>query len=103
MPTAFEFCRPTAAKIVPDGPDWLHEIKYDGYRLRVERQGRDVRALIRNGRPVKGLEEPDAPGDDAGVLARARSGLRLTALIYAARSLSGCSPTLVAVSCNLFS
>ncbi|WP_438265057.1 hypothetical protein [Bradyrhizobium commune] len=39
MPTAFEFCLPTAAKTVPDGPDWIHEIKYDGYRLRVERNG----------------------------------------------------------------
>ena len=26
----FEFCIPTRATIVPDGPDWLHEIKYDG-------------------------------------------------------------------------
>jgi bifunctional non-homologous end joining protein LigD len=39
MRTAFEFCLPTAAKAVPVGPDWIHEIKYDGYRLRVERQG----------------------------------------------------------------
>ncbi|MBR0855684.1 RNA ligase family protein [Bradyrhizobium liaoningense] len=49
MPTAFEFCLPTAAKTVPDGPDWLHEIKYDGYRVRIERQGRDVRLVTRNG------------------------------------------------------
>ncbi len=49
MPKAFEFCLPTAAKAVPDGPDWLHEIKYDGYRLRVERSGREVRLLTRNG------------------------------------------------------
>ncbi|WPM83741.1 DNA ligase [Bradyrhizobium sp. 62B] len=49
MPNAFEFCLPTAAKVVPDGPDWLHEIKYDGYRLRVERSGKDVRLLTRNG------------------------------------------------------
>ena len=26
----FEFCLPTKATIVPDGPDWLHEVKYDG-------------------------------------------------------------------------
>jgi DNA-binding CsgD family transcriptional regulator len=32
----YEFCLPTSAKAVPDGPDWLHEIKYDGFRLRVE-------------------------------------------------------------------
>jgi len=35
----FEFCIPTKATIVPDGPEWLHEIKYDGYRLRVYRDG----------------------------------------------------------------
>ncbi|MCP1742643.1 ATP-dependent DNA ligase [Bradyrhizobium japonicum] len=28
MRTAFEFCLPTAAKVVPAGPDWIHEIKY---------------------------------------------------------------------------
>jgi hypothetical protein len=26
----FEFCIPTAGIKVPAGPDWLHEIKYDG-------------------------------------------------------------------------
>jgi ATP-dependent DNA ligase len=46
---AFEFCLPTAAKIVPAGPDWLHEIKYDGYRLRVERDGDQVRLITRGG------------------------------------------------------
>jgi len=30
---AFEFCTLTAGKIVPTGPEWLHEIKYDGYRV----------------------------------------------------------------------
>ena len=49
MRTAFEFCLPTAAKVVPTGPDWIHEIKYDGYRLRVERQGKTVRLFTRNG------------------------------------------------------
>src|SRR6516164_5091442 len=36
---AFEFCLPTRATAVPAGPDWFHEIKYDGYRLRVDRDG----------------------------------------------------------------
>ncbi|WP_311740744.1 DNA ligase [Bradyrhizobium huanghuaihaiense] len=49
MPSTFEFCLPTAAKAVPDGPDWFHEIKYDGYRLRVERNGRSARLITRNG------------------------------------------------------
>jgi ATP-dependent DNA ligase len=46
---SFEFCLPTRATTVPDGPDWLHEIKYDGYRLRVERDGDHVRLITRGG------------------------------------------------------
>jgi ATP-dependent DNA ligase len=45
----FDFCLPTNAKAVPDGPDWFHEIKYDGYRLRVERDGERVRLITRGG------------------------------------------------------
>jgi ATP-dependent DNA ligase len=30
MPATFDFCLPTKATSVPVGPDWLHEIKYDG-------------------------------------------------------------------------
>ena len=30
MPSTFEFCLPTRATVVPSGPDWLHEVKYDG-------------------------------------------------------------------------
>jgi len=29
----FEFCIPTKGITVPSGPEYLHEIKYDGYRL----------------------------------------------------------------------
>jgi hypothetical protein len=46
---AFDFCLPTRSTKVPDGPDWLHEIKYDGYRLRVERHGDGVRLITRGG------------------------------------------------------
>ena len=49
MSRVFEFCLPTSAKAVPDGPDWFHEIKYDGYRLRVERSCRNVRVITKNG------------------------------------------------------
>jgi len=34
MTIAVEFCLPTSGKAVPSGPDWIHEVKYDGYRLR---------------------------------------------------------------------
>ena len=41
------FCIPTAKTAVPAGPDWIHEVKYDGYRLRVERNGDRVRCFPR--------------------------------------------------------
>ncbi|WP_439357851.1 ATP-dependent DNA ligase [Bradyrhizobium sp. DASA03007] len=49
MTKSFEFCRPTAKKSVPDGPDWIHEIKYDGYRGRVVRNGAVVQVLSKAG------------------------------------------------------
>jgi bifunctional non-homologous end joining protein LigD len=45
----FEFCLPTRASSVPAGPDWIHEVKYDGYRLRLERDGDRVRLITRGG------------------------------------------------------
>jgi bifunctional non-homologous end joining protein LigD len=45
----FEFCLPTTGAQVPSSPDWLHEIKYDGYRLRLERDGERVRLITRGG------------------------------------------------------
>jgi bifunctional non-homologous end joining protein LigD len=45
----FEFCLPTTGKQVTAGNDWFHEIKYDGYRLRVERDGERVRLITRGG------------------------------------------------------
>jgi bifunctional non-homologous end joining protein LigD len=49
MPSTFEFCAPTRATKVPFGPEWLHEIKYDSYRLRLERDGDRIRLVTRNG------------------------------------------------------
>src|SRR5215468_764184 len=45
----FNFCLPTMAAAVPDQPVWLHEVKYDGYRLRLERDGDRVRLITRGG------------------------------------------------------
>src|SRR5271154_5480384 len=42
-------CIPTRATKVPASPDWLHELKYDGYRLIVIRDGDRVKLLTRNG------------------------------------------------------
>src|SRR5437868_525970 len=33
----------------PDGPDWLHEIKFDGYRMHARLDRGDVRLLTRTG------------------------------------------------------
>ena len=42
-------CIPTRGTKVPAGSDWIHEIKHDGYRLIVHREGARVRLLTRNG------------------------------------------------------
>jgi bifunctional non-homologous end joining protein LigD len=42
-------CIPTRAYRVPVGPDWVHEIKHDGYRLQVRRDGDAVRLFTRRG------------------------------------------------------
>jgi bifunctional non-homologous end joining protein LigD len=49
MPRTFDFCLPTKATTVPDTPDWLHEVKYDGYRLWLERDGDRVRLITKGG------------------------------------------------------
>ena len=45
----FEFCILTKGITVPSGPEYLHEIKYDDYRVRVERNGDRVRLITRGG------------------------------------------------------
>ena len=47
--SAFEPCIPTRGTKVPAGPDWIHEIKHDGYRLIVQRDDKRVRLFTRNG------------------------------------------------------
>jgi bifunctional non-homologous end joining protein LigD len=46
----FQPCLPSPGKAVPSGPDWLHEVKHDGYRLLVHRNGDHVRLITRQGR-----------------------------------------------------
>ena len=38
-----------AAEAPPTGPGWLHELKYDGYRLLARREGTEVRLRYRSG------------------------------------------------------
>jgi bifunctional non-homologous end joining protein LigD len=49
MRNAFEPCIPTRAAKVPTSKNWIHEVKHDGYRLIVHREGKRVRLFTRNG------------------------------------------------------
>jgi bifunctional non-homologous end joining protein LigD len=44
-----EPCLPSPAKRPPAGPNWLHEIKHDGFRIMARRDGVGVRLFTRNG------------------------------------------------------
>ena len=54
LKSAFEPCIPTRGTTVPTGKDWIHEIKHDGYRLIVQRDGQRVRLFTRNGHDWSG-------------------------------------------------
>jgi hypothetical protein len=47
MPYAFSL--PTKSDKVPAGDDWIHEVKYDGYRMMVVRDQDRVRLISRGG------------------------------------------------------
>ena len=49
MGSTFQPGLPTIGKAVPSSPFWLHKIKYDGYRLILQRDGSRVRPFTRNG------------------------------------------------------
>jgi bifunctional non-homologous end joining protein LigD len=50
LPAGFiEPCIPTAARVPPSGPGWVHEIKHDGYRLIGRMDGGRVRLFSRRG------------------------------------------------------
>ena len=51
---AFLPCIPTRGTKVPAGPDWIHEIKQDGYRLIVQREQKRVRLFTKNGHDWSG-------------------------------------------------
>jgi bifunctional non-homologous end joining protein LigD len=47
--SAFEPCIPTRGTRVPASKNWIHEIKHDGHRLIIQRDGKRVRLWTRNG------------------------------------------------------
>jgi bifunctional non-homologous end joining protein LigD len=44
-----ESCLPSPAPQPPAGPDWIHEIKHDGFRLMARRDAAGVRLFTRRG------------------------------------------------------
>jgi hypothetical protein len=60
-----EPCLPSPGERPPTGPDWVHEIKHDGYRLMARRDPVGIRLITRN-RPLAacGLSHrsPGTPG-----------------------------------------
>ena len=44
-PAFIEPCLPSPAEQPPTGPDWVHEIKHDGYRLMARRDPVGIRLL----------------------------------------------------------
>jgi len=45
----FQPAIPTRGTKVPSSPEWIHEVKHDGFRLIVVRDGDRARLLTRNG------------------------------------------------------
>jgi len=43
-----EPCLPTLAEEPPAGPGWVHEVKFDGYRLQLHKEGKDVVLLSKS-------------------------------------------------------
>jgi ATP-dependent DNA ligase len=49
LPSGFVIpAQPVKASRPPSGPDWVHEIKHDGYRIIIRRDGPNVRLYSRN-------------------------------------------------------
>jgi ATP-dependent DNA ligase len=49
VPGFIEPCQPTPTPRPPVGPEWLHEIKHDGYRIMVRRDPAGIRLITRRG------------------------------------------------------
>src|SRR5205807_10006307 len=49
FPGFVAFCDPTLREQAPEGPEWLHEIKTDGYRAQLHIRNGRVSVYSRNG------------------------------------------------------
>jgi ATP-dependent DNA ligase len=57
-------CQPSRVTRPPSGPLWVHEIKHDGYRLVVRRDGSRVRCFAQRER-LGLISSGDGPGRGA--------------------------------------
>ena len=71
LPAFLEPSLPQVTDKPPSGPKWVHEIKYDGYRMQARIDGREVRLLTR-----KGLDWTSRFPNIAAALEEARAQLR---------------------------
>jgi hypothetical protein len=72
-----EPCLPSPADRLPSGPDWVHEIKHDGYRLMARRGpvgGSNACAHREGRRPAHGEDLRREPLKPQGSYVRARAG-----------------------------
>ena len=72
LPAFVEPSLATLAERAPNGADWLHEIKFDGYRIQARIEGDKVRLLTR-----KGLDWTDKFGSVAEALKALKLGSAL--------------------------
>ena len=72
--------QPVLASKPPSGFDWVHEIKRDGYRMIVPRDGAAVRLYSRNANDW--TARLAAPGADIGVVAH----FEISASVFSNRS-----------------
>ena len=49
---SIEPCLPSLAKTPQTGPDWIHEIKHDGFRVLARRDDKKVRLISRKGKDL---------------------------------------------------
>jgi len=91
-------CAPVLRSLPPIGPGWIHEPKFDGWRVQFLKRGRDVRILTRRGNDIT-RRLPDLAGamlslptciiDGELVCSTARSPCDFEALASVMRSKSG--------------
>jgi ATP-dependent DNA ligase len=60
-------CLPILKRTAPSGPNWIHEIKFDGWRVQLHSDDTRIHVFSRNGRTEesKPVAHQRSQGDDA--------------------------------------